>query len=181
MLVVMRARLIVVVIVAWCGVANAQIYSCQEGKRKVFSDQPCSSSAATVEVRPSELDKVPTGEAESAQSRLSAMEAENARLGYERLVRGTQQDLFAAEMRITELNSHMDVELGILRQQIQETTDDIEGTARKLALSREMEAVSQQYQNKMVEAAQKVQRIRESLARLVANPPDGRPPASFRP
>ena len=120
------------------------------------------------------------GEAESAEIRRDAMEAENQRLSYERGLRQARHELSMAEMRMTRINGQMDVELGLLRRQIQQTSDDIEGTARKLAISREMEAVSQQYQNKMILAAQVVQRIRASLARLEANPPSDQPSREAR-
>lgn len=158
--------------------AHAQIYSCQVGNKKIFSDQPCSADAQTLEVRPGAIDPLPTGANEAAMARIKAIDAENARQGHRRAVRDSQYAIESAQRAIAELNAEMDHELAELRRQSQLTTNDIEGAARRLALSNEMEAVARQYQNKMVVAADRLQQLRAQHARLVANPPTSHPQPS---
>lgn len=155
-----------------CTTAHAQVYKCKVDGTTVFSDQPCSSDAKQISVRPA------GGPSSSVSSPASAApspavvnsssnpQAVVARMEHERAIREIESKIQRLRSRVLEEQDSMNREVAALRDQKQYANNNLAGATWQQSLSGEMSAVVARYDVRIRGIEAEIERAEAEHARL---------------
>jgi hypothetical protein len=142
--------------------AAADVYKCQQNGKTVFSDQPCSTSAEKIRVKPaaghadtvSEADAVAASKAFVDRTNLSAKK------------NSLDLDISITTARIHSLQNERDRELNALRDKKKRANDNLAGAVWEDSISNEMIAITNSYATRIAVEERKLAQLNAKRAAL---------------
>lgn len=155
-------RLTLVVILGFMSYhAQAEVYKCTQNGKTVFADQPCSSSAQKISVKPASGTNAPATENASAESR-----AYVAKANLNTKKRELDEDISRSENRITRLHRERDSKLAQLQDRKTHANNNLAGAVWEDSISKEMVAISDSYGSKISSEEKILEDLKKKRAEL---------------
>ncbi len=148
------ARLAVLLLVLWSGMAGAQIYKCEDDRgRPQFSDRPCATDAQTVTV-----ENTSSGINMGSQGNYSGVYKATAD-------RELRRKIKAKKAEIDSLEAAKARALAIIRGEQRYSANNLAGATRDESLATEMDAVVKDYNARIELRARELSELRGLLSR----------------
>lgn len=144
------------------GAATADVYKCKQNGKMVFSDQPCSTTAEKISVKPASGHADAVSESDAVAASKAFVDKTNASVKRSAL----DADIDRVKDRINTLQNNRDRELAALRDKKQRANNSLAGAVWEDSISNEMIAVTNSYATRITAEERKLAELNAKRAAL---------------
>lgn len=145
-----------------CAAASADVYKCKQNGKMVFSDQPCSTTAEKISVKPATGHADAVSESDAVAASKAFVDKTNANVKRSAL----DADIERAKDRINSLQNNRDRELAALRDKKQRANNNLAGAVWEDSISNEMIAITNSYATRITAEERKLAELNAKRAAL---------------